>query len=92
MWDLWWRNWHWNRLFSEFFGFPVSIIPLLLHIHSRIIREMDNGPFSGCSSTESYSHSIVTTIIKGTIFSSMNILWETLMGNILFNDWLVASF
>jgi hypothetical protein len=25
MWDLWWTRWHCNRLFSEFFGFPLSI-------------------------------------------------------------------
>jgi hypothetical protein len=24
MWDLWWIKWHWD---SEFFGFPISIIP-----------------------------------------------------------------
>jgi hypothetical protein len=25
MWDLWWTKWHWNRFFSEYFGFPLSI-------------------------------------------------------------------
>jgi hypothetical protein len=25
MWDLWWRKWHWDRFFSEFFGFPLSV-------------------------------------------------------------------
>jgi hypothetical protein len=25
MWDLWWTKWHWDRFFSEFFGFPLSI-------------------------------------------------------------------
>jgi hypothetical protein len=24
MWDLWWTKWHWNRFFSEYFGFPLS--------------------------------------------------------------------
>jgi hypothetical protein len=24
-WDLWWTKWHWDRFFSEFFGFPQSI-------------------------------------------------------------------
>jgi hypothetical protein len=23
--DLWWTKWHWDRFFSEFFGFPLSI-------------------------------------------------------------------
>jgi hypothetical protein len=52
---------------------------------------MDNRPFSCCSSPGSYPHHIVT-IIKGIIFAPVNILWETLMGNILPNIWLVASF
>jgi hypothetical protein len=25
MWDLWWTKWHWDRFFSEFFGFTLSI-------------------------------------------------------------------
>jgi hypothetical protein len=25
MWDLWWTKWHWDRLFSEFICFPLSI-------------------------------------------------------------------
>jgi hypothetical protein len=25
MWDLWWTKWHWDRFFSEYFGFPLSI-------------------------------------------------------------------
>jgi hypothetical protein len=25
MWDLWWTKWHWDRVFSEFFCFPLSI-------------------------------------------------------------------
>jgi hypothetical protein len=25
MWDLWWTEWHWDRFFSEFFGFSLSI-------------------------------------------------------------------
>jgi hypothetical protein len=25
MWDLWWTKWHWDRLFSEYFGFPLSV-------------------------------------------------------------------
>jgi hypothetical protein len=24
-WDLWWTKWHWDRFFSESFGFPLSI-------------------------------------------------------------------
>jgi hypothetical protein len=25
MWNLWWTKWHWDRFFSEYFGFPLSI-------------------------------------------------------------------
>jgi hypothetical protein len=25
MWDLWWTKWHWDRFFSEFFGFASAI-------------------------------------------------------------------
>jgi hypothetical protein len=25
--NLWWAKWHWDRVFSEFFGFPANIIP-----------------------------------------------------------------
>jgi hypothetical protein len=25
MWDLWWTKRHWDRFFSEYFGFPLSI-------------------------------------------------------------------
>jgi hypothetical protein len=25
MWDLWWTKWHWDKFFSEYFGFPLSI-------------------------------------------------------------------
>jgi hypothetical protein len=25
MWDLWWTKWHWERVFSELFNFPLSI-------------------------------------------------------------------
>jgi hypothetical protein len=24
MWDLWWTKWHWDRFFSEYFGFLLS--------------------------------------------------------------------
>jgi hypothetical protein len=25
MWDFWWIKWHWDRSFSEYFGFPLWI-------------------------------------------------------------------
>jgi hypothetical protein len=55
-WDLWWTKWHWDRFFSESFGFPVNIIPpwdphfqkfkkiVLSLIHPFIHPEMNNRP------------------------------------------------
>jgi hypothetical protein len=34
--DLWWMKWHWDRFFSKYFDFPVSIIPAMHHIISLI--------------------------------------------------------
>jgi hypothetical protein len=31
MWDLWWTEWHWDRVSSEFFG--VSSVTVVLHTH-----------------------------------------------------------
>jgi hypothetical protein len=25
MWNLWWTKWHWDRFFSEYFGFALSV-------------------------------------------------------------------
>jgi hypothetical protein len=25
LWDFWWTMWHWDRLFSKYFGFPPSV-------------------------------------------------------------------
>jgi hypothetical protein len=38
MWDLGWTKWHWDRIFSEFFGFPCqyhSTVASRTHISSR---------------------------------------------------------
>jgi hypothetical protein len=32
MWDLWWRKWHWDRVFPRVLRFfPVNLIPPVLH-------------------------------------------------------------
>jgi hypothetical protein len=43
MWDLWWTVWHWDRFFSESFGFPLSISfhRYSIIIHSSRVRIMD---------------------------------------------------
>jgi hypothetical protein len=47
--DLWWTKCHWNRFFSEFFGFPVTIISPWL---SMFIYHwgMKNKPTDDCNS------------------------------------------
>jgi hypothetical protein len=25
-WDLWWKKWHWDRFYSELYGFPLSVL------------------------------------------------------------------
>jgi hypothetical protein len=41
MWDLWWRKWHWDRFFSEYFGFSCKFhstgAPLKLESRKLII-------------------------------------------------------
>jgi hypothetical protein len=32
-WDLWWTKWHWDRVFAEYFGFPLSISPSQCSLH-----------------------------------------------------------
>jgi hypothetical protein len=41
MWDLWWTKWHWDRFFSELFGFPLSISLLRPSPYSYIIQGMN---------------------------------------------------
>jgi hypothetical protein len=57
MWDLWWTKWHWERFFSEFFCFPLSIPFHRRSPYSYIIRVMNNMSVSG-SSSETLSHLI----------------------------------
>jgi hypothetical protein len=40
--DLWWTKWHWDRFFSEFFGFPLSIYHSTVALQTHIIWEMRN--------------------------------------------------
>jgi hypothetical protein len=42
MWDLWWTKWHWDRFFSEFFGFPLSIHNSTVDLQTHIIWGMRN--------------------------------------------------
>jgi hypothetical protein len=36
MWDLWWTKWHWDRLFSEYCGFPLSISSTGAPLHGKM--------------------------------------------------------
>jgi hypothetical protein len=42
MWDLWWTKWHWDRFFSEFFGFPLWIYHSTVTLQTHIIWGMCN--------------------------------------------------
>jgi hypothetical protein len=50
-WDLWWTEWHWDRFFSEFFGFPLSIYHSTVALHTYIwTGGKNNRPIRGSSS------------------------------------------
>jgi hypothetical protein len=48
--DLWWTKWYWDRFFSDFFGFPLSIS---FHLSFNTLR-MNNRPTGG--GDKSYLH------------------------------------
>jgi hypothetical protein len=62
MWDLWRTKWHWDRFFSEFFGFPLSISFHRRSPYSYIIWGMNSMSVSG-SSSETYSHPIKISVL-----------------------------
>jgi hypothetical protein len=41
MWDLWWTKWHWDRFFTEFFSFSLSVS--LFHQDSIFILPSSGG-------------------------------------------------
>jgi len=47
---VWWMKWHWNRFFSEFFGFPLSVSFHRGCPYSYIIWGMNSRPVGGRSS------------------------------------------
>jgi hypothetical protein len=50
VWDLWWAKCHLDRLFSEFFGFLVSILLLRGSLCSYMMWGMNNMPVGDCGS------------------------------------------
>jgi hypothetical protein len=40
--DLWWTKSHWERFFSEFFGFPLSVYHSTVALQTHIIWGMYN--------------------------------------------------
>jgi hypothetical protein len=50
MWYLWWEKWHWDRFFSEFFGFLLSTPFRRGSSLFYVDWEMNNTPFRGRSS------------------------------------------
>jgi hypothetical protein len=65
MWDLWWTRWHCDRVFSEYFGFPLSIsFPLgkgqKIIIIVIIIIGLHKKP-QGCGASVAYAAGPFTT-------------------------------
>jgi hypothetical protein len=50
MWDMWWTKWHWDRLFSEFFCFPLPVFSTMVIYAHNISSGVKNIPFFGSSS------------------------------------------
>jgi hypothetical protein len=66
MWDLWWTKWHWDRVFSQRFDFPLSIsfhqcsiLIFLSFCHLRyIIRAIQNTFLCHSKHTTSADHPV----------------------------------
>jgi hypothetical protein len=56
MWYSWWKNWHWDRFLSEFFGFPLSLSFHRGSPYSNISWGMNNRPVGGRSSETVLPH------------------------------------
>jgi hypothetical protein len=61
MWYLWWTNWHWDRIFSEFFGFALSVSFHRGSPHSYIIWRWTVGPLVVAVQIHSLTPSTLTT-------------------------------
>jgi hypothetical protein len=45
MWHLWWTKWHWDRFYSEFFSFPLSVSFHCGSLHTHLLSgERTLGP------------------------------------------------
>jgi hypothetical protein len=64
------QKWHWDRFFSESFGFPLSVSLHRYSVFTRIMWGMGNGPISGRSSTGTKSHPVatITNLYKTVMF------------------------
>jgi hypothetical protein len=49
MWDLWWTKWHWDRFFSEYFGFPLSISLQWCSIKMEKAEKSSSSSSQGCT-------------------------------------------
>jgi hypothetical protein len=38
---LWWTEWYWNRLFSQYVGFPLSMVHV--HLDTAVVRTISVG-------------------------------------------------
>ena len=69
IWDLWWAKWHWDRFFSEYFGFPLSLLFHRCSITKKkliiFITELDNKPQGYGASVASAAGHFTTKKIHG---------------------------
>ena len=42
-WTLWWTEWHWDRFFSQYVGFPLSVVHV--HLDTTVVRMTSVGTF-----------------------------------------------
>jgi hypothetical protein len=56
MWDFRWTEWHWDKFFPEFFGFPLSVPFHRRSAYSCTIWETNDTPADGRSSETVSSH------------------------------------
>jgi hypothetical protein len=72
MWNLSWTKWHWDRVFSEFFDFPLSISFHRCSAQSCII-----GGMKKCRKVAAVQrHSVTPSIWTATQISRLPFTWQ----------------
>jgi hypothetical protein len=84
MWDFWQTKWHWDRFFSKFFGFFLSV---LFHWHSILLHHLGDQQqaqwwlqFRDHSLTPSTQTTTIRMILNGLVMwlECLPFIWEVL--------------